>query len=54
MRSSYERDSDGPHLEVMAWVRIVDGDALMRIRAADRNTDQVADVIDTDDQLCRV
>ncbi len=54
MTSSYEQDSDGQHLEVVAWVRIVDGDAPMRTRHADHNTDRVADVIDTDDQLCRV
>jgi hypothetical protein len=38
----------------MAWVRTDDGDAPMRTRRADRKTDRVADVIDTDDQLCRV
>jgi hypothetical protein len=52
--SSYEQDSDGPHLELVAWVRTVDGDAPMRTRPADRNTDRVADVIDTDAQLRRV
>jgi hypothetical protein len=52
--SSYEQDSDDPHLEVTARVRTVDGDTPMRTRRADRQTDRVADVIDTNDQLCRV
>jgi hypothetical protein len=52
--TAYERDSDGPHLEVMAGVRTDHGDAPMRARCAHRKTDRLADVIDTDDQLCRV
>ncbi|WP_353359520.1 hypothetical protein [Mycobacterium sp.] len=54
MTSAYERDSDGPHLEVMAGVRTDHGDAPMRTRRADRKTDGVADLIDTDAHLCRV
>jgi hypothetical protein len=38
----------------MAWVRTDDGDAPMRTRRSDRKTDPVANVIDTDDQLCWV
>jgi hypothetical protein len=62
--SWYEQYSDGPHLEVMACddgvlgielnVRSDDRDAPMRSLRSDRTTDRVADVIDTDDQLCRV
>jgi hypothetical protein len=35
-------------------VRSDDRDAPMRSLRSDRTTDRVADVIDTDDQLCRV
>jgi hypothetical protein len=38
----------------MAGVRTDHGDAPMRARCAHRKTDRLADVIDTDDQLCRV
>jgi hypothetical protein len=38
----------------MACARTDDGDGPMRTRRADHKTDRVANVIDTDDQLCWV